>query len=253
MLASEAERNSTPSISAPRSFVDLRAFAADPQLGNRLPIDPDKDQFLTNRRELALPDGPIGVGVIDLPEGQGRVAAMPADEFIIACNGAVTIIQQDRSLVLQAGESCVLPRGASFEWRCDAAATLLYMRCAGGEKGEGALVAIDEAAELEPSGAPLAELLIGPTPQCRNHGDYRSANGEFLCGTWDSTPYHRTAMLYRHYELMHLLAGSVTFEDEAGNRRTFSKGDIFLVEQNAQCSWESREYVKKVYAIYRPA
>ncbi|HKT75317.1 MAG TPA: hypothetical protein VJQ78_01200 [Sphingobium sp.] len=28
---------------------------------------------------------------------------------------------------------------------------------------------------------------------------------------------------------------------------------MFLVEQGAHCSWDSREHVKKVYAIYRPA
>ena len=49
-----------------------------------------------------------------------------------------------------------------------------------------------------------------PPPSCRNFTDYRSADGEFVCGTWDSTPYHRRAMFYRHYELMYLLEGSVT-------------------------------------------
>ena len=59
-------------------------------------------------------------------------------------------------------------------------------------------------------------------------------------------------MYYRHYELMYLLEGSVTFVDGAGRVGTFAKGDVFLVEQGSDCSWESREHVKKVYAIYRP-
>jgi uncharacterized cupin superfamily protein len=59
-------------------------------------------------------------------------------------------------------------------------------------------------------------------------------------------------MRYRHYELMHLLDGAVTFVDEAGRTATFTAGDIFLVEQGAECSWESKTFVKKVYAIYRP-
>lgn len=45
---------------------------------------------------------------------------------------------------------------------------------------------------------------------------------------------------------------SIRFEDKAGCSGTFIKGDIFLVEQHARCSWESREHVKKVYAIFRP-
>ena len=46
-------------------------------------------------------------------------------------------------------------------------------------------------------------------------------------------------MLYRHYELMHLLEGSVTLVDETGRTGTFVRGDIFLVEQGARCSWDS--------------
>lgn len=162
-------------------------------------------------------------------------------------------MQPAGTLVLADGASAVLPRGAGFTWRCAAPATLIYVRYKQGAPSDGTLVPIDESAPLEPSGTPLAELLIGPTPQCRNHTDLRSADGEFVCGTWDSTPYHRRPMHYRHYELMHLLEGAVTLEDEGGERRTFSKGDVFLVEQHAQCSRESRKHVKKVYVIYRPA
>ena len=32
-----------------------------------------------------------------------------------------------------------------------------------------------------------------------------------------------------------------------------ARGDIFMAEEDAQCCWESREYVAKVYAIYRSA
>jgi uncharacterized cupin superfamily protein len=113
-------------------------------------------------------------------------------------------------------------------------------------------VPIDTAAPLEPSNPPLAELLVGPTPSCRNHTDYSSASGEFVCGTWDSTPYHRRPMTYRHIELMHLLEGAVTFRDASGSA-TFSKGDIFLAARGAQCAWLSEVHVKKVYAIHRPA
>lgn len=111
---------------------------------------------------------------------------------------------------------------------------------------------IDIAAELTPSGAPLAELLVGQTPTCRNLTSFRSVDGEFTCGVGDSTPYHRLPMRYAHFELMYLLQGKVTFADEIGRSHTFGKGDIFLVEQGASCSWDSREHVAKVYAIYSP-
>ena len=138
------------------------------------------------------------------------------------------------------GDSIVLCEGAAFRWSADADTRLIFVRRTGGSAADGAIVPIDTHAALVASGAPLAELLVGPTPSCRNFTDYRSADGAFVCGTWDSTPYHRRAMTYGHYELMYLLDGSVTFVDGAGASGTFDKGDIFLVEQGASCSWDSQ-------------
>jgi len=236
----------------PPSFVDLRRFAKAAELGAQPPTATLAEAFLASRRVLDVPDGPVEIGAIDLPSGQGAVGELPADEFVIVSSGKVTLTQPARTLVLTNGASAVLPRGAGFGWSCETPTTLLYMRYKGATPADATLVPIDEAAPLAPSGTPMAELLIGPTPECRNHTDFRSADGEFVCGTWDSTPYRRRPMLFRHYELMHLLEGAVTLDDELGERRTFSKGDIFLVEQGARCGWESREHVKKVYAIYRP-
>ncbi|SFU83817.1 cupin domain-containing protein [Pseudoduganella namucuonensis] len=238
---------------SPPSFIDLREFADDKTLGAPSPVGAESDdRFLRDRRLLDLPPGPVTCGVIALEAGSGTVQSLPADEFVIVHEGALTITRQDGTLVLGANDSAVLQQGVEFGWSAEGPVSLIFMRYGGGTPGEGGLTPIIKSPTLEPSGPPLAELLVGPTPACRNHTDYRSPDGVFTCGTWDSTPYHRRAMSYRHYELMYLLEGSVTFEDETGRRGTFSKGDIFLVEQHAQCSWESREHVAKVYAIYRP-
>ena len=139
-----------------------------------------------------------------------------------------------------------------LEWAAKEPAELLVMRCtAGGSADDPAL--IDTAAPLSPSSPPLPELLIGPTPSCRNHSDYRSATGEFVCGTWDSTPYQRRLMEFRHFELMRLLEGEVTFTDAHGGYGTFGAGDVVLFVQGGSASWESRSHVKKIYATYRPA
>ena len=230
-----------------RSFVDLRAFAA----AASIPSHASGDAWLSARAELELPAGPVKVAALALA-GEGRVERLAADEFVIVLDGAVSFESDTARVTAAAGRSVVLPGGLSFTWSAEPDTHAIVMRCTGAPGAQG-IVPIDEAAPLEASGAPLAELLVGPTPSCRNHTDYRSENGEFVCGTWDSTPYHRRAMPYRHYELMHLLDGAVTFEDGAGRSGTYREGDIFLVEQGAHCSWLSETQVKKVYAIYRPA
>lgn len=224
------------------SFIDLRAFA-DAATG-----EPGPDPFGADRRLLNLRGGPIEAGSIELPGGAGEVAGSAGDCWMMVVRGAVTI----GPLQLAAGASCVIGGGTPFAWSAEAPATLVFMRHLS-EVGDGAgIVRIDADAPLAPSNPPLAELLLGPVPACRNHTTFRSSDGEFTCGVWDSTPYHRKAMKYRHFEIMHLLRGSVTFVDGAARERTFVKGGVFLVEQGAECSWESRESVAKVYAIFRP-
>lgn len=235
------------------SFIDLRAFAEEPFEVDSSANELDQNAFLTRRRVLPLPAGPVEIGVIKLQAGGGVVSELAADEFVFILKGSWLVTQEDKTTPLTESSSIVLLHGCSFSWQTNDVTTLIYIRYTQSTLSDHRLVPIDTFATLEPSGAPLAELLVGPTPRCRNHTDYLSADSQFVCGCWDSTPYHRLAMKYKHYEFMYLLEGSVTFVDELGQKGTFVKGDVFLVAQGAQCSWESLEYVKKVYAIYRPA
>lgn len=227
------------------SFIDLRAFAAEPAA-------PVGDPFGAGRRIVPMREAAIEAGVIDLTAGSGSVAPLAGDWWLFAATGGVSLSTPAGDVALAEGESCMLRSGTGFEWNAAEPSQLIYMRYPGSPAAQPQVTPIDLSAELVPSGAPLAELLIGETPSCRNHTDYRTTDGEFSAGVWDSTPYHRSAMRYGHCELMYLLKGSVTFVDEAGREGTFSKGDVFLVERGAMCSWESRDDVAKVWVIYRP-
>lgn len=231
------------------SFIDLRAFAA-----SALADGASSGTWTDGRKALDLAPGPVTLSALRLASGEGQSPAQAGDEFVLVLSGSLTLVAGGTAVTLGSDDSAVVPRGHSLSWSAPSGATLLIMGCAE-EGGPGAdrVVAIDTGVALTPSGAPLAELLLTPTPACRNHTTYVSGSGTFMCGVWDSTPYHRSAMYYRHFELMLLLDGSVTFVDEAGREGTFHKGDIFLVEQAATCSWESRVDVAKIYAIYRPA
>ena len=210
--------------------------------------------YLAARRRLPLPEGPVTVEAVRLPAGDAGHATLPGDEFVLVLRGGVRFEQSGTEIRLEAGEAAVVLRGRPLAWRSADGAELIVMRCeGGGGAGAEVPVRIDTDAPLAPSNPPLAELLLGPTPQCRNHSDYRSRSGEFVCGTWASTPYHRRLMEFRHYELMRLLEGSVTFVDAAGREGRFSAGDVVLLEMGGGCSWESRNDVKKIYSTYRPA
>lgn len=239
--------------SAPRTFIDLREFARDRSQGIPLTASAGQAPFLASRRLLDFPSGPVTAGAIALEAGSGTVECQPADEFIIVCDGTLTVTQQDRTLVMAPEMSAVIPHGAEFSWSAEEPVSVIFMRYHDSQPKERVIVPIKQNPEMGPSGGPAAELLLTPAPVCRNYTGHSSSDGVFLCGTWDSTPYQRRAMTYRIYELMYLLEGSVTLVDETGRSATFSRGDIFIVEQGAQSSWESRENVAKVYAIYRPA
>jgi uncharacterized cupin superfamily protein len=235
------------------SFVDLRKFAQNQTQGIAVTAPAGADRFLASRRILDWAPGPVTAGVINLDAGSGVVQSLPNDEFIIVNQGSLTLTQQGTSLTLGADQSAILKHGAAFTWSAQGPASLIFVRYNKSRVGDGAIVPVRANPEMGPSGGPSPDLLLTPAPVCRNYSDYKSEDGEFTCGTWDSTPYARRALYFRHMELMVLLEGSVTFVDETGRSGTFSKGDIFLIEQKASCTWESRENVAKLYVTYRPA
>lgn len=228
------------------SFIDLKAWALA-AVGD----DPVGDPFIGGRRRLDLGPGPVTAGAIRLAPGEGRVDGQPADAFFLALTGRLTLHVSGRRFELEPGDSMAIPPDTAFDWRCSRPTVLASLRHAGAAGHRAAPCRLDPATERSPSGAPLSELLTTPTPQCRNHTQYASADGAFVCGVWDSTPYARTAMTYGHHELMHLLEGAVTLADEAGRVATFDAGDVLLVRRGAS-SWTSARPVTKVFAIYRP-
>jgi len=216
--------------------------------------EPGVDGYFPDRRRLPLPGGPITLEVAQVQRGGSGRTRLLGDEFVLVLDGDIIFEQSGARCDLSTGEAGVLVRERPLDWRSDRGAKLVVMRCAGGGgAGADGPVRIDQGAPLAPSNPPAPDVLIGPTPECRNHTDYRSGSGELVCGTWDSTPYNRRLVTFRHYELMRLLEGSVTFVDAAGREGTFGAGDVVLFEQGGGASWESREHVKKIYCTYRPA
>jgi uncharacterized cupin superfamily protein len=248
MLAPDSTHLSA--VSSP-GFVDVGSFA-HAAVGAK--VDDLGPEYLERRRWLELPPGPITVAAVSLGAGGEQGLILPGEEFVMVLAGRLTLRQNGVTLELAASEHALVLRDLPMAWSSDVGAQLIVLRCtAGGTPTVSQPVKINTAATLAPSNPPLAELLIGPTPQCRSHASYRSPTAEFVCGTWDSTPYHRRPMLFQHFELMHLLSGSVTFIDSSGATGTFRAGDVLLFVRGGTVSWESREHVKKAYAWFRAA
>lgn len=230
------------------TFVDLRVLAQS------VPAAAGQDDpFGADARKLSVRAGPCTLLAISLAGGSGNSTGLDADTWVFVENGAVTLTGPAGDIDLGEGQSAVIARGTPFAWRSDVPTTLIGMGYPEGEAGEPGIIGIDNNASLAPSNPPAANVLLGETPSCRSNNHFASADETFKCGIWDSTPYQRTAIFFHHTELMHFLAGEVTFTDAAGRTATFRKGDTFIIEQGAECTWDSRENVVKIYALFRPA
>lgn len=238
------------------SFVDLRAFAAQQSDAlDRLVSLGDADAFFANRVELrhaALGTAGSPVTALRLPASSGCVDAMPNDAFVIILFGHLTLVAGRQAHALGPDGAVVIPHGCRFTWRAEDKVTAIVLRYPESGTAGRTITPIRKDPPLEPSGKPAPEVLLGPAPDCRNFNDYRVDDGKFVCGTWDSTPYRRKGFLYGHYEIMLITEGSVTFgDDETGRAETFGTGSLVLAEAGSRTSWDSREHVTKMFAIYR--
>lgn len=224
------------------AVIDMRAFSAGTQ--------PSSDWF-AGRAAPAFADDKAQVSAFAL-RGEGEVAKLTTDEFVLVLKGRLEIESDAGTLTITPDDCGVLPVDTSFRWRAsDDLLAIVYAAPTDGSGNTAGPLLINKSATLSPSSPPAPENLIGQTPSCRSHSDYLSANTEFACGTWDSTPYRRRQIPYKQVELMLLLEGKVTFSDAKGSVG-FGKGDVCLFVRGDGCEWLSEDYVKKVYATQRP-
>ena len=111
---------------------------------------------------------------------------------------------------------------------------------------------IDPAVTLAPSTPPAVAMLLSPVPTQHAHDYFSDATGQLNIGVWDTTGYHRKLIDFPRHELMCLLEGSVTFEDDKGVTQRFSAGDTFFVPLGTPNSWKSEGYLRKIFVIFQP-
>ena len=109
---------------ATRSFRDLRAFAA----AATIPADTRGDPYLVSRAALDLPQGPVSVSLVVLPQGRGRVDILPDDEFLILLEGALILEGTDETVQLAVNQSAVITKGTGFTWSSREGSRLIALR-----------------------------------------------------------------------------------------------------------------------------
>lgn len=207
------------------------------------------DPFGDSRQLAWLGDDGVSAGRVRF-SGNTVIEDFPHSETLVVHAGHMVLSSAGQTLQLGVGASAVIGRGTQLtvqandhsEW----AFCALNLADAPARPG---LTFLDPCTLLNPSAAPEPAILIGPTPQCRALNLFDDAATELRIGLWDSTPYTRHGRPHKLHELMHLLEGSVTLQDDQGSDLTVNPGDTVFVAKGAPCAWESTVYVRKVYAV----
>ncbi|MDQ0653543.1 cupin domain-containing protein [Pseudomonas cedrina] len=207
------------------------------------------DPFGDNRQLAWLGDDGVSAGLVQF-SGETQIEDFPHSETLVVHAGHVVLSSAGQTLELGVGASAVIGRGTHISVQasdhCEWAFCALNLADAPARPG---LTFLDPYTLLNPSAAPEAAILIGPTPQCRALNLFDDATTELRIGLWDSTPYTRHGRPHKLHELMHLLEGSVTLRDDQGTDLTVNPGDTVFVAKGAPCAWTSTVYVRKVYAV----
>ncbi|AGU53546.1 hypothetical protein VAPA_2c09900 [Variovorax paradoxus B4] len=207
-----------------------------------------KDDPFARHREIAW-EGPGAMsagrtGFI----GELDVASYPHIETIVVVEGALTLTAAGAApLVVGPQAGAVIGCGTSLHIQAASRVRFVFCAAACERPTQRGVFPLHADANFKPSATLPAEVLLGPSPECRSDNAFTDDGAQYLAGTWDSTPYHRIVRPHRMNEFMHLLAGSVRFASPDGSVLSTATGDALFVPQGAPIGWESSDRVAKFY------
>jgi uncharacterized cupin superfamily protein len=195
----------------------------------------------------------LTVGIWEAEANETNWLDYPAHEFMLVLEGEVTIIEEQRSTTIRAGQAFVLPKGLRCRWTQAGRVRKVFMiyDLPGKAAAPAGVVVLDEAANLPPSAPPSPEVLLSAPPV--QHSLDCFEEGAFSVGLWQTTGYTRKVIDFPRHELMHLISGTVTFTDGAGRTQTFTAGDTFFVPHGTPNGWQSEGTLRKIFCIVMPA
>lgn len=104
--------------------------------------------------------------------------------------------------------------------------------------------------KLEPCSVVPPEAVIDGRPEEKGAVILESADGKFLVGIWESTPYAETFDAYPGDEFCQVLNGKVTLTDETGRESTFVAGESYVVPKGFKGTFRVVETMRKYYALH---
>ena len=180
--------------------------------------------------------------------GELDIASYPHIETIVVVEGELTLTADGAAPVVvgpQAG--AVIGCGTSLRVQAGSRVRFVFCAAACEKPTRRGLFHLSADADFKPSATLPAEVLLGPSPECRSDNIFTDDAAQYVAGTWDSTPYHRIVRPHRLNEFMHLLDGSVRFAAPDGSVLSAGTGDALFVPQGAPIGWESSDRVAKLY------
>lgn len=207
------------------------------------------DPFAANRETAWAGSGGMSVGRMRF-QGEADITHYPHTETLVVVNGELSLqVAGAPARVLRCGEGAVIARGTALRVMAVSLTTFVFCAAAADAPHPGGLQLLHASADFKPSSPPTADVLLGPTPQCRSDNVFTDEASQVRVGVWDSTPYHRIVRPHRVDEFMFLLSGSVYFEQPDGSTLEACSGDAVFVPQGTPVGWESREHVAKIYVV----
>ena len=198
----------------------------------------------------------LTAGIWEQQANESHWLNYPVNEWMLVLDGEVVIVEEHTTTAIRAGESFIIPKGLRCRWTQSGYVKKFFVIFddASGLANDGPLqvIKIDGRVRLEPSTPPAAAMLLSPAPVQHAHDYFSDATGQLNIGVWDTTGYHRKRSDFPRHELMHLIEGSVTFEDDHGRRQSFKAGDTFFVPMATPNSWKSEGYLRKIFVIFQP-
>jgi uncharacterized cupin superfamily protein len=207
------------------------------------------DPFARHREIAWEGPGSMSAGRISFI-GELEVASYPHIETIVVLEGALTLTAAGAApLVVGPQAGAVIGCGTSLRIQAGSRVSFVFCAAACDKPTKRGLFPLHADADFKPSATLPAEVLLGPSPECRSDKVFIDDGAQYSAGTWDSTPYHRIVRPHRVNEFMHLLAGDVRFASPDGSVLSAGTGDALFVPQGAPVGWESSERVAKFYVV----